>query len=113
MSVRDRNRIALRPRSGMRHATGPKISSCAMRMRLSTSAKTVGQTKFPARIALRKLRCIARSVGSAAQKRGPSLCARCRCIRGPSPGDSDVIIGPMISAVLKRIAYGDSFARAL
>src|SRR5213082_161232 len=29
---------------GIRHATGPKISSCAIRMRLSTSAKTVGQT---------------------------------------------------------------------
>ncbi len=32
---------------GIKQATGPKISSCAMRMRLSTSAKTVGMTKLP------------------------------------------------------------------
>jgi hypothetical protein len=33
--------------NGIRQATGPKISSCAMRMRLSTSANTVGLTKLP------------------------------------------------------------------
>ncbi len=30
--------------NGMRQATGPKISSCAIFMRLSTSANTVGAT---------------------------------------------------------------------
>jgi hypothetical protein len=30
--------------NGIRQATGPKISSCAIRIRLSTSAKTVGRT---------------------------------------------------------------------
>mmetsp|Transcript_40727 Transcript_40727/g.122675 ORF Transcript_40727/g.122675 Transcript_40727/m.122675 type:complete len:248 (-) Transcript_40727:770-1513(-) len=31
----------------MMHSTGPKISSCAIVMRGSTSAKTVGRTKYP------------------------------------------------------------------
>jgi hypothetical protein len=30
--------------NGIRQATGPKISSCAIFMRLSTSANTVGST---------------------------------------------------------------------
>jgi hypothetical protein len=34
--------------NGIRQATGPKISSCAMRMRLSTSANTVGQHEVAA-----------------------------------------------------------------
>jgi hypothetical protein len=37
----DRVRLVL---NGIRQATGPKISSCAICMRLSTSANTVGQT---------------------------------------------------------------------
>ena len=43
--------------NGSRHATGPKISSCATRMRLSTSASTVGRRKLP------PFRCAGRSAG--------------------------------------------------
>ena len=35
------------PSNGIRQATGPKISSWAIRIRLSTSANTVGRTKLP------------------------------------------------------------------
>ena len=44
--------------NGIRHATGPKISSCAIRIRLSTSANTVGSTKLPCACAVGHRRCI-------------------------------------------------------
>ena len=89
--------------NGIRQATGPKISSCAICMRLSTSAKTVGSHE----VALAQRGRQVRRVEAADQQLGAFLrpeldvAAHLGQVLG-------LIIGPTMVRLVQRVADRDA-----